>query len=351
VRDARAVPVTGATVRLEAGTYGQEGVTDDRGDAWFDLPHAATAPLLRAVCGNLQAWTTPEAGALPPPSRGPDLTERREVRMVAGRALSVELPSPAGTVRLGDRVFVRARVRDASGSILVDVIPRLQATRGRVDAPSLQGDTWVAAWSDDGQHVLGEVTVRATVGGEGTEGPSAVARWTVQPPPVKGSISLSVGGGWNGGVVTPVIGGALHTRAPWLPDLLSLRVGVTGQSYAGRARGATDATSATVAALMLPVDVGLSAGRRDGRRSIDAHVSLLVAPYRVQVRYADQVTLTGLGLSDAGVAVGGSAGWRTGRTELYGEVRYSIYGASSPLLSFERPLGGPSAVLGYRFPW
>jgi hypothetical protein len=102
---------------------------------------------------------------------------------------------------------------------------------------------------------------------------------------------------------------------------------------------------------MLPVDVGLSAGRRDGRRSIDAHVSLLVAPYRVQVRYADQVTLTGLGLSDAGVAVGGSAGWRTGRTELYGEVRYSIYGASSPLLSFERPLGGPSAVLGYRFPW
>jgi hypothetical protein len=350
VRDARAMPVTGATVRIEAGGHAHEGVTDDRGDAWFDLP-GGTAPLLRAICGSLQAWTTPQAGALPPPVRGPDLTERREVRMVAGRALSVELPSPAGTVRLGDRVFVRARVRDASGAILADVVPRLHASRGRVDAPSLQGDTWVAAWSDDGQHVLGEVTVRAAVGGDGSDGPSAVARWTVQPPPVQGSIALSVGGGWNGGVVTPVIGGALHTRARWLPELLSLRVGVTGQSYEGRARGATDATSATVEALMLPVDVGLSAGRRDGRRSIDAHVSLLVAPYRVQVRYADQVTLTGLGLSDAGVAVGGSAGWRTGRTELYGEVRYSIYGASSPLLSFERPLGGPSAGLGYRFPW
>jgi hypothetical protein len=350
VRDARGLPVEGAVVGFDGGSGTRSSTTDARGDAWIDLA-AGADPLVRVTVGGLTHRVRPRTSPPPATVRGPDLRARNEVPIVAGRALAIELPSPPGVVRLGDRVQLRARVRDASGGVLTDVVPRLSATVGRVDAPVLIDDTWVAAWSDDEEAVLGEVRVRATVGTEGSLAPIAEARWSVQPPPVRGSVAVLAGAALNAGDVTPMFGGTLQTTVPWLPELLSLRVGVTGQAYEAAARGATDATSAEVSARLLPVDLGIAAGRRDGRRSLDAYVSVVLAPYQVRVRYGDQVTLTGLGVSDAGVALGGSVGWRTGRTELYGEVRYAVYGASGPLLSFERPFGGPSACLGYRFPW
>jgi hypothetical protein len=275
------------------------------------------------------------------------LEARLRLALRTGRVRAIEMPAPFGEVREGERVVLRAVLRDASGQALTDAPPRLVASTGLLDAATRDGDAWVTTWTPGPDTLAGPVSVTATAAGA-----EVTTRWFVTPRPVKGALTASLG--WAPrvlrGVQAPYVGATLTARVDALPPMVSVRAGASLLTATAEVRDPSDPVATGVEAWFVPLEAGVVVGRREGRRSIEASLSGVLTPYRVAVRRGG-TTLSGVTLAQPGVAFGVANGWRRGPSEVFVEGRYMLFTASSSVVSFEGALGGVLLSTGYRFLW
>ncbi len=345
-RDRQARPLPGASVRVRLGELAVDAVTDARGWAKVLFPAVpAEATVVRAETDagitRALAWMPGAAQTLPDPA-APDLSATIELPIRAGRVRQVSLdvsPRPLVTGS-GATGQVTVRMLDFSGNPVTDEPVTLAASEGVIEPAEAQADgSRVGTYRPPS--VLFDRSVRITAT---TSAGTVSTDLELAARPLQGSIGLS--GGWIGnfGVVSsPTFALALTQRIPFLPRLLSARVGVSAYSFATVVDDDVE-----VRATMVPFDIGLSATERWGRRSLSAGLAAVVAPYALTIDYGDDRGVSGVGLASPGLAVTGGGGYRLGNSELYAEARFLLYTASARPISFEGSLGGLALTAGYR---
>jgi len=345
-RDRQARPLPGAPVRVWLGELALDAVTDARGWAKVLFPAVpAEATIVRAETTlgitRAVAWLPGAAQTLPDPA-APDLSAAIDLPIRAGRVRQVSLdvsPRPLVTGS-GATGQITVRMLDFLGNAVTDEPVTLAASEGTIDPSEPQPDgSRVGTYRPP--PVLFDRSVRITAT---TSAGTVATDLELAARPLQGSVGLSAGWIGNFGVVSaPMFSLALTQRIPFLPRVLSARVGVSAYSFETLVEDDVD-----VRATMVPFDIGLSATERWGRRSLSAGLAAVVAPYALTIDYGDDRGVSGVGLASPGLAVSGGGGYRLGNSELYAEGRFLLYTASARPISFEGSLGGLSLTAGYR---
>nr|MBA2320399.1 hypothetical protein [Deltaproteobacteria bacterium] len=340
-------PVSGAPVALDVGAVRAEGITG--GDGWFHaLFPVEGVQVVRARSGDRRS-----AGILAPGdpglgNPGGALLEVREiVRIRVGHVTGILLTVDPPVLRAGPGAYaiVSIQLSDRAGRPVSDAEPVLEASAGRIGAPSARpGGEWVAEWYPDGVNEAAQVEVAATV-----EDVRTSTRLEVAPRSLSPSVMPFFGVLSNLGAVNAVFLGLdvdLRFRAGWLGDTLSARV--TAGSYGWTDDAETGLGSALSArSLVFPVGVAGVLRRDFGRFGGEGGLGLAAALHRVEARIGPSVVSSGTEL------LAGPYGLLAlTRRAGIGEVALTVRGTFLPGLSgdvgWSGNLGGVSGDLGYR---
>ncbi|MES2641205.1 MAG: hypothetical protein V4850_17075 [Myxococcota bacterium] len=343
-------PLAGLTVRVRLGELEAQNVTDTRGWARLTFPAVPpSATRVRAAASGVVreiAWLPGAPQALPDPA-APDVQAKIELPIRAGRVRQVFLdvsPRPLLT-GTGATANVVVRMLDFTGNPVTDEPVTIAASEGQVGLVEPQADGSRTVTYRPPPNVLFDRTVRITAT---TTAGTVSTDLALTPRPVNGSFGVSAGWIGNLGVVSsPALSLTFNQRIPFLPKLLSARVGVTAYTFDA---AVDDITGDTIVARVtpVPIDIGLVATERSGRRSLSAGLAAVVAPYGMTVLFGDDRGVSGVGLASPGLVVMGGGGYRLGNSELFAEARYLLFTASGPQVSFEGSIGGLSLMAGYR---
>lgn len=345
-------PLAGAAVHVWLGELEARAITDDRGWARVTfpaVPPAATRVRAETASGVVReiAWLPGPEQLLPDPA-APDVHARVELPIRAGRVRQVFLdvsPRPLLTGS-GATANVAIRMLDFSGNLVTDEPVTIVASEGQVGAIQPRPDGSRVVQYRPPPNVLVDRTVRITAT---TAAGTVSTDLALTPRPVNGSFGLSAGWIGNFGVVSsPALSLTLTQRIPFLPKLLSARIGVTAYTFDALVDDPFADDTIGVRATLLPLDLGLVATERSGRRSLSAGLAAVVAPYALTVDFGDDRGVAGVGLASPGLAVTGGGGYRLGNSEIFAEARYLLFTASGAQVSFEGSIGGLSLMGGYR---
>jgi len=348
VRDRRGDPLLSVPVRIDVGPTALNLRTDAAG--WARARVDAVGVLrVRAAAGRVereQIVLPGEAVNLPDPER-PDLWAAVELPVRAGqvRQMFIDVrPRPLRT-GTGETATVEVRMLDAGGIPVRDEAVVITAASGTVAQARPRADgTFEAVYTPPPGSRSGTVAIRAESGGG-----SVATELELVPRPVRGSVGFSAGWITNFGAVdTPTGEVVTQTRLPLLPEVLHLRVGVGTYRFSSDVPDQVTGGTVRVRAQFVPVEIGLGAGQRVGRRVLDTGASLVLLPYGLTTEFNGEPGVAGTFLGPPGVLLHGGAGLRFGTSELYGEVRYLLAAARGGSVSFEGSVGGGSLVAGYR---
>jgi hypothetical protein len=356
LRDGR--PAAGAAVRFEVGGASavdvvvHEAHTDARGWAVLSVDAPRTLVRVEAVAGAARASRAVHALGDPvvlPDPLAPDLSAVVDLPVRAGRVREIALdvsPQPLLTGP-GARAVVTVRLRDAAGNAVVDEPVVVAAAQGAVGPAERQPDgSWRAEYVPSPGVLDGRVRLSAASGGA-----SASTELRLDPRPVRGSAAVGVGWLTNFGERScPMVTAVLTSRLPVLPELLSARVSVSGHVAQAQVTDPLAKETVDVSATLVPIELGVQFAQRSGRRTLEAGVGALVTPYRLEVDFAGS-GYTGVAVGPMGMSMHGGAAWRLGATEVYGEARWMLIPPGDAAVSFRRPMGGATAIVGYRILW
>ncbi len=351
-RDRLDRPLAGTDVRVRLGDQELTGTTDARGWARVTFPGVPpAATTLRAESGSGVvreiAWLPGARQELPDPA-APDVVARVDLSIRAGRVRQVSLdvsPRPLLTGS-GATATVVVRMLDSAGNPVRDEPVTVVASAGDVGAAATRADGSREMVYRPPPSVLYDQTVRITAT---TSAGTVSTDLALSPRPVSGSVGVAAGWIGNFGLISsPALSVAWTQDIPFLPRLLSARVGVTAYTFETSVVDPVAEDRIGVRATLVPFDIGLTATERWGRRSLSAGLAAVVAPYQMTVDFGTDRGVSGVGLASPGLAVMGGGGYRLGNSELYAEARFLLFTAGAQQVAFEGSLGGVSVQAGYR---
>jgi hypothetical protein len=344
-------PLAGLTVGVRLGELEAQNVTDARGWARLTFPAVPpSATRVRATASGVVreiAWLPGASQELPDPA-APDVQAKIELPIRAGRVRQVFLdvsPRPLLT-GTGATANVVVRMLDFTGNPVTDEPVTIAASEGQVGLVEPQPDGSRKVQYRPPPNVLFDRTVRITAT---TTAGTVSTDLALTPRPVNGSFGVSAGWIGNLGVVSsPALSLTFNQRIPFLPKLLAARIGVTAYTFDATVDDPFTGESIVARVTPVPIDIGLVATERWGRRSLSAGLAAVVAPYGMTVVFGEELGASGVGLASPGLVVMGGGGYRLGNSELFAEARYLLFTASGTQVSFEGSIGGLSLMAGYR---
>ncbi len=350
VFDSAGRPLPGVPVAVRLGELERRVEADPRGWVRVRFPAVPAAPaVVRAVVGPLvrEVVFLPAVPATLPDPAAPDLAAEIALPIRAGRVRQVFLdvaPRPLLT-GTGSTGTVTIHMLDAVNKPVRDEPVQIVASAGEIGPAIPQEDgSFQARYVPPAGVVAKTVRITAT-----TSAGTVSTDVEIMPRPINGGVSIAAGWIDNfGSISAPTLSVAWGHRLPFLPRLLSTRIGATAYGFRSSfVDPATDETI-TVAATLLPIDIGLQAVERWGPRSLSAGISVVLAPYSLTGDFGDTRGASGVSVASPGLAVHGGAGYRLGGSELFIEAGFLIFAATGGAIAFEGSVGGVSVTGGYR---
>ncbi len=342
-------PLAGVPLALSTGGEVVDVPTDVDGWAVATLPLSAEDGVV--VITARSAHRVARALGLPgDEARGgpgsPDLVAEHVVRISTGRGTDLFLEIDPPVLYTGGAAFAKLRVtvRDRAGNPVPDAALKLEASEGSIGPlrAATEGGQ-IADYTPPPGDKRRDVVITAR-----HEGAATTARLLLEPRPVQRAVGLAFGVTTNFGVITaPFFAIDLDWRLPWLGGALMLRAGVG--TYGDRTTVATGlGDDAQLSMVWVPMTLGLL-GRRDmGGRALWLGIAGVVAPYRVEARIGADVAARGVSVLPPGLSVIGGLGQRLGGGEVMLEIRATTLTSPGGALTYQGPVGGLAAVLGYR---
>lgn len=354
VRDGSGRPLPGVEVELRFEDRVTAAVTGARG--WADATFQRRPGVLVSVAGARAAGMDREAllyfdrawfGSATGPL-DPDLSATIELPISSGVVREVALSTEPQVLETGGGATARVIVRllDKAGNTVADDALTLEASSGVLTRPRRRADgAYEATYAPAPGLGWGTVWIRAT-GADGRYGASTTLEMT--PREVRHATGFGAG---------LLVQGTSSARPTVTLEHLERIPGVDAPLYArlGAATWATQATTGEggsaieldmrVAALQL----GLQQRVERGRAALWFGSNFVLAPYRLQARFADEAGVDGLGLSAPGFSVDAGVALRGRPGELYLAFSYLFLALPDSEVGWEGQQGGLLAGAGYRF--
>ncbi len=350
-RDHEANPIPGITVLVGVRDAAPVPVLTGAsgwGAAVLPAPAGGIA-VVQARAGSVIRESAVFAGedvVLPETDR-PDLYAVVEVPIRAGQVRQMYIdvaPRPLVTGS-GDTAVVEVRMLDAGGNPVRGEAVMISADAGVVaqTAPRPDGSVEAVYTPPPGSSSrVVHITAQSAGGSVATD-------LQLVPRPVRGGVSLSAGWVTNFGVVNaPCFDVVFQNRLPVLPELLQFRGGVGTYAIDTLINDATTGQDVHVHAQFVPIELGIAASQRVGRRVFDAGVSAVLMPFALETDFDGQRGVSGGGIGPPGFLLHGAGGLRFGGSEVFGELRYLLAASRGGAVSFDGSVGGGSLVVGYR---
>jgi hypothetical protein len=350
-RGADGRPVPGVPLTLQVGEATYTGLTDAEGLLRW-TPPVAPGPAALRVTGPggraRSAWGAPGAAWRsdplgPPPDRALRLRER------TGRVAEVQFSVTPREVEQGAALPVRVRVRllDADGREVDDDVT-VQSSAGEVSGLRRRADGGLEAlWTPPVGQGPGVVLLRV-------ESPSAAfatttAELEVVPAALRQGPGIHLG--WllgPQGLSSPFAALSWSRRLPVLDGLLHARAwaGTYRESAQLAVNGAGEAVELELE--VVPVGLGAEARAERGRVATWGGAGLVVAPYRLQVRYGSTPAADGVAIAPPGAELRAGVGWRLRVGEATAELGWLFLGAGAEDLGWQGQIGGLVATAGWR---
>lgn len=346
-RDGR--PIGGAPATVGCGAITQEVNADVAG--WVSLhldEPIGRMDLVRVQSGSAEATAVVFGGvdvALPDPS-APDLVATTELRLRAGRVRTVIVEGPTEPVLTGtdDSAPIRVRLLDAAGNPVVDEVVKVDVDFGSISGLTPLGDgRWTAQYRPPPG--LADREVAVTVSAAGASG-SATVR--LQPRPVRGGVSASVGWVTNfGAVSSPSASLRADFRLPFL-STLSARIGASLYQVDAEVTSADLADPVAVRANFYPIELGVVAMQRWTRWSAGGGIAAALVPYALNTQYGEDTGISAPGVGPPGIQLTAEGARRFGMSEIFLDARFLVFPSPTGAVSFDGTVGGLTVGAGYR---
>ncbi len=349
-RDRAGNPIPGVVVSVgPRGGPAEDVVTGGSGWGAAVFPTVPQIVVIEARAGHLtreQVVIPGEVVALPETDR-PDLYSEVEVPIRAGQVRQMYIdvaPRPLVT-GTGDTAVIEVRMLDAGGNPVRGEEVVISADVGVIAQTNPRPDgSMVAVYTPPAGSASRTVHISAQ-----SAGGSVATDLQLVPRPVRGGVSVA--GGWAtnfGAISAPCVDVAVQNRLPILPELLQLRVGVGTYTMDTTVPDVVTGGEVHVRAQFVPIELGIAASQRVGRRVLDAGMSAVLLPVVLSGDFDGVRGVAGSGLGPPGFLFHGGGGLRFGNSEVFGEVRYLLAASRGGTISFQGSVGGGSLVAGYR---
>ena len=346
-RDALGRPLIGA--RVYAGEAAAE--TDERGIAAFPLADVSRPRVFEVTSGDAvrRAALVPWAEMLPLDAARSDLEARRRLPIQAGRVREVRISAepPVLYTGTGDTALIRVQLLDRAGLAVTDEPASIQASEGEVGATRVREDgSLVATFAPPAGYAAGEVVLTAA-GDRG--GFSASTTLELRPRPLERSLTFS--GGYLGGLAeisAPFLALDYDRRLPLLGGALLARVTLGGWRDLAVVEDPDRGED-----IELTLDTAMIAAAaiyrwEQGAWSAWGGLGALLAPYRLESRFAGSNPLRAAGLHPPGATSTVGVGRRIAGGELTFDLRGVGVQAQADTLGYDGQIGGLALSLGYR---
>lgn len=341
------IPVTASALLDDGPGPSAQGVTG--ADGWTAIAVQAAAGLAPVVLEGRAGTRTARAVALRDarPRGGPgsfDLRAERKVQLTTGRVNLVQVAVDPIVLITGSHAFaeIHVHIKDRAGALVAARPDEITVSEGTVGpwSPTADGG-WNATFTpgpgDQARSV--DIVVRS-----GTATSQTVL--TLEPRPIDRSAMFGFGLVSNfGAIFSPYLAADTDIRSSLFRRALLVRFGAAWYSASHDVVGDHPAR---LRQRTLPLTVGLLA-RGDYRGdSLWGGLGLVVAPYSVEVRYADDNPLRSYGILPPGLEMLGGVGRRLGTGEVFVEARATALSGQGGDYAFTGSVGGVALLTGYR---
>jgi len=347
-----AVPVVGELVRFTVDD-GQPVEARSGEDGWavVEVPVSnGSNPIeIMASTDHLSARTLAVRGSDGFTGPGtPDLEVTERVTMAHGRAANLRITTSPSVLFNTPRAlaYVTAELRDRAGELVTGESLDLSVSEGRV--VNLQEESeGVYVWEYHPEPGVRTREVEIKVSSS-TLAQSTSTTLTVAPPPVERAVGVSIGAISNfGAILSPHVSidndvrlrvgrtsVMIRTGLAWYQDFTEVTTGLGEQ--------------AELRMFLVPVTVGGLLRHDVKNHGLWFGLGLVVAPYRGEVRFGEQLSDVAWGVLPPGVAIIGGYGLRVPGGEITVELRGSTLFSPGAVFPYRGSVGGLAALLGYR---
>jgi len=276
----------------------------------------------------------------------PELEASRVVPITAGIPTQMVVTVNPATLYTGRNAIavVHIHVADRSGNPIPDANIVLSATEGavgpvRADPAGGYRAEYTPAAGDRPREV--GLTARF-------EGATASARLLLEPRPVARAAGIGFGVVSNFGRITsPFVSVDLDWRTPWFGGALVMRFGAG--TYADVAEVDTGlGEDARIRMVLVPITVGLLGRREGGGHAWWLGLGGVLAPYRNDSWFGDDLATRGVGVLPPGLVLLGGLGQRFSGGEAIVELRAMTLSSPGGAATYQGPVGGFLGIVGYR---
>jgi hypothetical protein len=275
----------------------------------------------------------------------PELVSSRVVPITAGvpTQMVVTVDPPILYTGRNAVAVVRVEVVDRTGTPIPDANIVVTATEGIVGPVTPDGEGYRAEYTPASGDRPREVGFTARY-----EGATASARLWLEPRPVARAVGIGLGALSNFGRITsPFVSVDLDWRTPWFGGSLVLRVGAG--TYGDVAEVDTNlGEDARIRLVLVPITVGLLGRREGGGRAWWLGIGGVLAPYRNDSWFGDDLATRGVGVLPPGLVLLGGLGQRVGGGEAIVELRAMTLSSPGGPATYQGPVGGFLGIVGYR---
>jgi hypothetical protein len=342
-------PLEGVDLSLSAGsgpayaTTGADGwatatvpLPDGNGPVVFEVRHPNHTRRTIALRGS---------DALAGPGV-PELVASRMIPITAGVPTQMYITVDPTTLYTGRNsvAVVHVDVVDRTGTPIPDANIVISATEGTVGPVTPEGDGgYRAEYTPAAGDRPREVGLSARY-----ESATASARLWLEPRPVGRAAGIGFGVVSNFGRITsPFLSVDLDWRTPWFGGSLVLRLGAG--TYADVAEVDTGlGEDARIRLVLVPITVGLLGRREGGGRAWWLGIGGVLAPYRNDSWFGDDLATRGVGVLPPGLVLLGGLGQRVGGGEAIVELRAMTLSSPGGAATYQGPVGGFLGIVGYR---
>jgi len=276
----------------------------------------------------------------------PELAASRVIPITAGVPTQMYVTVNPTTLYTGRNAVavVHIAVVDRTGNPIPDANIVLTATEGTVGpvVPDPEGG-YRAEYTPAAGDRPREVGLSARY-----EGATASAHLLLEPRPVGRAAGIGFGVVSNFGRITsPFLSVDLDWRTPWFGGSLVLRLGAG--TYGDVAEVDTGlGEDVRIRLVMVPITVGLLGRREGGGRAWWLGIGGVLAPYRNESWFGDDLATRGVGVLPPGLVLLGGLGQRLGGGEAIVELRAMTLSSPGGPATYQGPVGGFLGIVGYR---
>lgn len=346
-------PLEGASVIVSTGAGDIGGRTDAQGRVALDVPAApGDGPwAVRVRAGDIEHRHMVFAADAETPEMlpGADLRALVELPVRTGDVRRIVVSAQPDRIAAGGSESARVVIslQDQSGHAITDVVPRIEASEGRVGRVRLGDDgVFEADYTPPARKAYGMVDLEVS----GPEDQwSAHTRVEIAPRELRHALILH--GGWilgAGQISSPTGGLTYEARLPLLPSAFLGRLGVSAYGESSTVADEVTGETVQVDVTVLPIVAALVGRQQLGRLAVFGGAGLLVAPYRQVSTYGDRIATRAPGLATPGPELLGGVSWRVGSTEVEAQFSYLYVSVPPGDVGFEGLVGGFRPSLGWK---